>query len=133
MEAGYAAQNRLYRETANLLGTSEASDDVMEYCPSVQTELHLIQNAFAAIVKSRQEDVSAESEKAAALTKEAFQEITQNLQKGNRRSLRSITAEQLAEAVVNCFPRDVATPEMRTDLKKAIIPFFKKPAGRTGR
>ena len=133
MEAGYAAQNRLYRETANLLGTSEASDDVMEYCPSVQTELHLIQNAFAAILKSRQEDVSAESEKAAALTKEAFREITQNLQKGNRRSLRSITAEQLAEAVVNCFPHDGATSEMRADLKKALIPFFKKPAGRTGK
>ena len=44
-----------------------------------------------------------------------------------------ITAEQLAEVVVNCFPSDGATPEMRSDLKKALIPFFKQPVGRTGR
>jgi len=140
MAEGYKAQSKLYNMTAamiagmNLPGARPAAQEIISYRPDVQTELTLIENGFAAIVKDIKKKISgkvAES-RAEVLTKSVFVQIKNELQKGvGRQSLRKITANQLADAVVTAMSDfDGVTPEMQKNLKAALLPYFSKPLKR---
>ena len=112
-------------------GAQPAVQEILSYRPDVQTELTLIENGFAAIVKDIKKKISgkvAES-RAEVLTKSVFVQIKNELQKGvGRQSLRKITANQLADAVVTAMSDfDGVTPEMQKNLKAALLPYFTKP------
>ncbi len=137
MTEGYRAQSKLYNMTAAMLmgnaepGAADAAGDILSYRPDVQTELTLIENGFAAILKDIKKKISgkmAES-RAEVLTKSVFVQIKNELQRGiGKKSLQKITASQMADAVVTVMSDfDGVTPEMQKDLKAALIPFFSKP------
>jgi len=137
MAEGYKAQSKLYNMTVSMLagmalpGTQPAAEEIISYRPDVQTELALIENGFAAILKDIKKKISgkvAES-RAEVLTKSVFVQIKNELQKGvGKQSLRKITANQMADAVVTVMSDfDGVTPEMQRNLKAALIPYFSKP------
>ena len=140
MTEGYKAQSKLYNMTAAMLtgmdmpGAQPTAEEILSYRPDVQTELTLIENGFASILKDIKKKISgkvAES-RAEVLTKSVFVQIKNELQKGiGRQSLRKITANQMADAVVTAMSDfDGVTPEMQRNLKAALIPFFTKPLKR---
>ena len=137
MTEGYRAQSKLYNMTAAMLagmdlpGAQPAAEEIISFRPDVQTELSLIENGFAAIVKDIKKKISgkvAES-RAEVLTKSVFVQMKNELQKGiGKKPLRKITAGQMADAVVTVMSDfDGVTPEMRKNLKAALIPYFTKP------
>lgn len=140
MAEGYKAQSKLYNMTASMLAgmdlpeAQSAAQEIISYRPDVQTELTLIENGFTAIVKDIKKKISgkvAES-RAEVLTKSVFVQIKNELQKGvGRQSLRKITANQMADAVVTAMSDfDGVTPEMQKNLKAALLPYFSKPLKR---
>ena len=140
MVEGYKAQSKLYNMTASMLagidlpGSQPAAQEIISYRPDVQTELTLIENGFAAILKDIKKKISgkvAES-RSEVLTKSIFVQIKNELQKGvGKQSLRKITANQLADAVVKAMSDfDGVTPEMQKNLKAALLPYFTKPLKR---
>ena len=66
------------------------------------------------------------------MTKSVFAQIKNELQKGvGKQSLRKITANQLADAVITVMSDfDGITPEMQKNLKAALLPYFTKPLKR---
>ena len=137
MTEGYRAQSKLYNMAGSMLmgmdlpGAPPAAEEILSYRPDVQTELALIENGFAAILKDIKKKISgkvAES-RAEVLTKSVFVQIKNELQKGiGKKSLRKITASQMADAVVTVMSDfDGVTPEMQKNLKTALIPYFSKP------
>ena len=137
MTEGYRVQSKLYNMTAvmitgmDLPGAQPAAEEILSYRPDVQTELALIENGFAAILKDIKKNICgkmAES-RAETLTKSVFVQIKNELQKGiGKKSLRKINASQMADAVVTVMSDfDGVTPEMQKNLKAALIPYFSKP------
>ena len=140
MTEGYRAQSKLYSMAGSMLmgmdlpDAQPAVEEILSYRPDVQTELTLIENGFATILKDIKKKISgkmAES-RAEVLTKSVFVQIKNELQKGiGKKSLRKITASQMADAVVTVMSEfDGVTPEMQKDLKAALIPYFSKPLKR---
>ena len=140
MTEGYRTQSKLYNMAGSMLmgmdlpGAQPAAEAIISYRPDVQTELALIENGFAAILKDIKKKISgkvAES-RAEVLTKSVFAQIKNELQKGvGKQSLRKITANQMADAVVTAMSDfEGVTPEMRKNLKSALLPYFTKPLKR---
>ena len=137
MAEGYRAQSTLYNMAASMFetcdepGAAKAAADILSWRPDVQTDLALIENGFAGIIKDIKEKIAgkmAES-RAEVLTKSVFVKMKNELRKGiGKKSLRKITAGQMADAVVTVMSDfDGVTPEMRSNLKAALIPYFSKP------
>ena len=140
MTEGYRAQSKLYNMAATMItgmnqpGAQPAAEEILSYRPDVQTELALIENGFAAILKDIKKKICgkmAES-RSEVLTKSVFVQIKNELQKGiGKKSLQMITASQMADAVVTVMSDfDGVTPEMQRNLKAALIPYFTKPLKR---
>ena len=134
MTEGYRAQSKLYNMAATMItgmnqpGAQPAAEEILSYRPDVQTELALIENGFAAILKDIKKKICgkmAES-RSEVLTKSVFVQIKNELQKGiGKKSLQMITASQMADAVVTVMSDfDGVTPEMQRNLKAALIPYF---------
>lgn len=140
MAEGYKAQSKLYNMTAAMIAGMDlpeaktAAQEIISYRPDVQTELTLIENGFAAILKGIKKKISGEvaESRAEVLTKSVFVQIKNELQKGvGRQSLRKVTASQMADAVVTAMSDfDGVTPEMQKNLKAALMPYFTKPLKR---
>ena len=137
MSEGYRFQSKLYNITASLIaeshapGSGQVVNDILAWRPDIQTDLTLIENGFAAIIKDIKTKISgkmAES-RAEVLTKSVFVKMQNELQKGiGKKSLRKITASQMADAVVTVMSDfDGVTPEMRKNLKAALLPYFSNP------
>jgi len=137
MTEGYRAQRKIYNMAGSMLmdmdlpGAQPAAEEILSYRPDVQTELTLIENGFAAILKDIKKKICGKMEESRAevLTKSVWVQIRNELQKGGgKKSLRKITASQMADAVVTVMSDfDGVTPEMQKNLKAALIPYFTKP------
>ena len=137
MTEGYRAQSKLYNMTATMItgmdlpGAHPAAEEILSYRPDVQTELALIENGFAAILKDIKKKICGKvtESRSEILTKSVFVQIKNELQKGiGKKSLRMITASQMADAVVTVMSDfDGVTTEMQRNLKAALIPYFTKP------
>ena len=137
MNEGYRFQSKLYNMTASLIagshepGSGQVVNDVLAWRPDVQTDLTLIENGFAAIIKDIKAKISGKMAESRAdiMTKSVFVKMWNELQKGiGKKPLRKITAGQMADAVVTVMSDfDGVTPEMRSNLKAALIPYFSKP------
>ena len=115
----------------DLPGSQPAAVEIISYRPDVQTELALIENGFAAILKDIKKKICGKvtESRSEVLTKSVFVQIKNELQKGiGKKSLRMITASQMADAVVTVMSDfDGVTTEMQRNLKAALIPYFTKP------
>ena len=140
MTEGYRSQSKLYNMTVTMItgmdlpGAQPAAEEILSYRPDVQTELALIENGFAAILKDTKKKICGKMAKSRSevLTESVFVQIKNELQKGiGKKSLRKITASQMADAVVKVMSDfDGVTPEMQKDLKAALMPYFTKPLKR---
>ena len=140
MTEGYRAQSKLYNMAGSMLmgmdltGAQPAAEEILSYRPDVPTELALIENGIAAILKDIKKKICGKmtESRAEVLTKSVFVQIKNELQKGiGKKSLRKITAGQMADAVVTVMSDfDGVTPEMQKNLKAALIPYFSKPLKR---
>ena len=129
--SGLAAMAGSMLMDMDLPGAQPAAEEILSYRPDVQTELTLIENRFAAILKDIKKKICGKMEESRAevLTKSVWVQIRNELQKGDgKKSLRKITASQMADAVVTVMSDfDGVTPEMQKNLKAALIPYFSKP------
>lgn len=137
MTEGLKAQSRLYGMAAAFMegshepGAEDAAAAILSWRPDVQTDLALIENGFAAILKDIKTKINgkvAES-RAEILTRSIFVKMQNEIQKGiGKKSLRKITASQMADAVITVMSDfEGVTQEMKKNLKAALIPFFTKP------
>ena len=98
---GFAAQNQLYATIAGMLrGEPEAADDVKKLqTPVYQADLAAIQRSFMNAVQSVKKEVGSDLTATRELTSQAVKKICAELTKGQKKPIRNITAEQIAEAV----------------------------------
>ncbi len=132
---GFAVQNQLYDMVSKTVcGDDEVSKQVSEDIQDAKTPLYLadinmIENGFMSIVKDIKKTTDTDFSHSRKLTQETFEGIRQSLIKsGGSLSYKRITAENMADAVIeqiSCF--DGITPEMKNNLRNALIPIFMKP------
>lgn len=132
---GYAIQNQIYDLVSRTVcGEDEISKQVSEdirnaKTPVYQADLTMIENGFMSIVKDIKKTVDTDFSHSKKLTQETFEGIRQSLVKsGGSLSYRRITAEKMADAVVDQISNfDGITQEMKDNLRNALIPIFIKP------
>lgn len=132
---GFAIQNQLYDMVSRTVcGDDEISKEVSEdiqsaKTPVYQADLTMIDNGFMSIVKDIKKTVDTDFSHSRKLTQETFEGIRQSLARsGGSLSYKRITAENMADAVIEQISRfDGITPEMKNNLRNALIPIFMKP------
>ena len=98
---GFAAQNQLYATIAGMLrGVPEAADDVKKLqTPVYQADLTAIQRSFMNAVQAVKKEAGNDLTSTRELTSQAVKKIYAELTKGEKKPIRNITTEQVAEAV----------------------------------
>ena len=127
---GYAAQNQLYTDLAALAAgeRSEAAALIRSIkTPVYQADVTHIQNLLNKVLAELRQDHMKKFADAQKLTGNVMAQVISKLPKDVE--LRSITPEQMAGAVVGTIGDTGAFSQKQLDrLKRAILPFFKKPA-----
>ena len=132
---GYAIQNQIYDLVSRTVcGEDEISKQVSEdirnaKTPIYQADITMIENGFLSILKDIKKTTDTDFSHSRKLTQETFEGIRQSLVKsGGSLSYRRITAEKMADAVVDQISNfDGITQEMKDNLRNALIPIFVKP------
>lgn len=126
---GYAAQNQLYTDLAAMIaGESTEAANVIKAlkAPVYQADTTHIKNVFDKILIELRQDSKNKFDASKAMDSEVMAKIIANLPKNP--NLRSITAEQMADAVVSTVAAEgVFTKEQLEGLKMAYCRFSKGP------
>lgn len=97
---GIAAQNQLLASLSRLLGIAEAATDIRSLkIPTYSFDLTDIQSKFMRAVKEIKSERGKDLNTVQKLTDEEVKKIYSELAKGRDKSLKKVTAEELADAV----------------------------------
>ena len=131
---GFAAQNQLYTSLAALTAgeNSEVADLLRSMkTPVYQPDVTHIQNVFNKVLSELKRDHAEKLAEARKLTSEVVQSVFSKLPKDD--GLRSITAEQMADAVTGTIGGTGSfTPEQFAKFREGFFNLLQKPAKDTG-
>ena len=147
MAAGIAAQNQLYDSVSDLMMRIGKEEKALRQAATTQAkeamalrrklyadELAQIETLFKSILSSiKKEHPTDKPEAAKAMTKDAFDKMRSDLTKGGSAAeILKVQPEQITAYLAESMSiMDGVTEEMKENLSKSLLPFFKKP-GKSG-
>ena len=147
MAAGIAAQNQLYDSVSELMMRIGKEEKALRQAATTQAkeakalrrklyadELAQIETLFKSILSSiKKEHSTGKPEAAKAMTKDAFDKMRSELTKGGSAAeILKVQPEQITAYLAESMSiMDGVTEEMKENLSKSLLPFFKKP-GKSG-
>ena len=147
MAAGIAAQNQLYDSVSALMMRIGKEEKALRQAATAQAkeakalrrklyadQLAQIDALFKSILSSlKKEHPTGKPEAAKAMTKDAFDKMRSELTKGGSAAeILKVQPEQItAYLAESTSVMDSVTEEMKENLSRSLLPFFKKP-GKTG-
>ena len=147
MAAGIAAQNQLYDSVSDLMTRIGKEDKARRQAAITQAkeakslrrklyadQLAQIDALFKSILSSlKKEHPTGKPEAAKAMTKDAFDKMRSELTKGGSTAeILKVQPEQITAYLAESMSiMDGVTEEMKENLSKSLLPFFKKP-GKSG-
>ena len=147
MAAGIAAQNQLYDSVSDLMMRIGKEEKALRQAATTQAkeakalrrklyadELALIETLFKSILSSiKKEHPTGKPETAKAMTKDAFDKMRSELTKGGSTAeILKVQPEQITAYLAESMSiMDGVTEEMKENLSRSLLPFFKKP-GKSG-
>ena len=147
MAAGIAAQNQLYDSVSELMMRIGKEEKALRQAATTQAkeakalrrklyadELAQIETLFKSILSSiKKEHATGKPEAAKAMTKDAFDKMRSDLTKGGSAAeILKVQPEQITAYLAESMSiMDGVTEEMKENLSRSLLPFFKKP-GKSG-
>ncbi len=147
MAAGIAAQNQLYDSVSDLMMRIGKEEKALRQAATTQAkeakalrrklyadELAQIETLFKSILSSiKKEHSTGKPEAAKAMTKDAFDKMRSELTKGGSAAeILKVQPEQITAYLAESMSiMDGVTEEMKENLSRSLLPFFKKP-GKSG-
>ena len=147
MAAGIAAQNQLYDSVSDLMMRIGKEEKALRQAATTQAkeakalrrklyadELALIETLFKSILSSiKKEHQTGKPEAAKAMTKDAFDKMRSELTKGGSAAeILKVQPEQITAYLAESMSiMDGVSEEMKENLSRSLLPFFKKP-GKSG-
>ena len=147
MAAGIAAQNQLYDSVSELMMRIGKEEKALRQAATTQAkeakalrrklyadELAQIETLFKSILSSiKKEHSTGKPEAAKAMTKDAFDKMRSELTKGGSAAeILKVQPEQITAYLAESMSiMDGVTEEMKENLSRSLLPFFKKP-GKSG-
>ena len=147
MAAGIAAQNQLYDSVSDLMMRIGKEEKALRQAATTQAkeakalrrklyadELAQIETLFKSILSSiKKEHPTGKPEAAKAMTKDAFDKMRSDLTKGGSAAeILKVQPEQITAYLAESMSiMDGVTEEMKENLSRSLLPFFKKP-GKSG-
>ena len=147
MAAGIAAQNQLYDSVSELMMRIGKEEKALRQAATTQAkeakalrrklyadELAQIETLFKSILSSiKKEHSTGKPEAAKAMTKDAFDKMRSDLTKGGSAAeILKVQPEQITAYLAESMSiMDGVTEEMKENLSRSLLPFFKKP-GKSG-
>ena len=147
MAAGIAAQNQLYDSVSDLMMRIGKEEKALRQAATTQAkeakalrrklyadELAQIETLFKSILSSiKKEHSTGKPEAAKAMTKDAFDKMRSDLTKGGSAAeILKVQPEQITAYLAESMSiMDGVTEEMKENLSRSLLPFFKKP-GKSG-
>ena len=147
MAAGIAAQNQLYDAISELMMRIGKEEKALRQAATTQAkeakalrrklyadELTQIETLFKSILSSiKKEHPTGKPEAAKVMTKDAFDKMRSELTKGGSAAeILKVQPEQITAYLAESMSvMDGVTEEMKENLSKSLLPFFKKP-GKSG-
>lgn len=147
MAAGIAAQNQLYDSVSDLMMRIGKEEKALRQAATTQAkeakalrrklyadELAQIETLFKSILSSiKKEHPTGKPESAKAMTKDAFDKMRSDLTKGGSAAeILKVQPEQITAYLAESMSiMDGVTEEMKENLSRSLLPFFKKP-GKSG-
>ena len=147
MAAGIAAQNQLYDSISELMMRVGKEEKALRQAATMQAkeakalrrklyadQLAQIEALFKSILSSlKKEHPTGKPEVAKAMTKEAFDKMWSELTKGGAAAeILKVQPEQITAYLAESMSvMDGVSEEMKENLSKSLLPFFKKP-GKSG-
>ena len=147
MAAGIAAQNQLYDSVSDLMMRIGKEEKALRQAATTQAkeakalrrklyadELAQIETLFKTILSSiKKEHPTGKPEAAKAMTKDAFDKMRSELTKGGAAAeILKVQSEQITAYLAESMSiMDGVTEEMKENLSRSLLPFFKKP-GKSG-
>ena len=147
MAAGIAAQNQLYDSVSELMMRIGKEEKALRQAATTQAkeakalrrklyadELTQIETLFKSILSSiKKEHSTGKPEAAKAMTKDAFDKMRSDLTKGGSAAeILKVQPEQITAYLAESMSiMDGVTEEMKENLSRSLLPFFKKP-GKSG-
>ena len=147
LAAGIAAQNQLYDSVSDLMMRIGKEEKALRQAATTQAkeakalrrklyadELAQIETLFKSILSSiKKEHPTGKPEAAKAMTKDAFDKMRSDLTKGGSAAeILKVQPEQITAYLAESMSiMDGVTEEMKENLSRSLLPFFKKP-GKSG-
>lgn len=147
MAAGIAAQNQLYDSVSDLMMQIGKEEKALRQAATTQAkeakalrrklyadELAQIETLFKSILPSiKKEHPTGKLEAAKAMTKDAFDKMRSELTKGGAAAeILKVQPEQITAYLAESMSiMDGVSEEMKENLSRSLLPFFKKP-GKSG-
>ena len=147
MAAGIAAQNQLYDSVSELMMRIGKEEKALRQAATTQAkeakvlrrklyadQLAQIDALFKSILSSlKKEHPTGKVETAKAMTKDAFDKMRSELTKGGSAAeILKVQPEQITAYLAESMSiMDGVTEEMKENLSRSLLPFFKKP-GKSG-
>ena len=147
MAAGIAAQNQLYDSVSDLMMRIGKEEKALRQAATTQAkeakalrrklyadELAQIETLFKSILFSiKKGHPTGKPEAAKAMTKDAFDKMRSDLTKGGSAAeILKVQPEQITAYLAESMSiMDGVTEEMKENLSRSLLPFFKKP-GKSG-
>ena len=147
MAAGIAAQNQLYDSVSELMMRIGKEEKALRQAATAQAkeakalrrklyadELAQIDTLFKSILSSiKKEHLTGKPEAAKAMTKDAFEKMRSELTKGGAAAeILKVQPEQITAYLAESMSiMDGVSEEMKENLSRSFLPFFKKP-GKSG-
>lgn len=147
MAAGIAAQNQLYDSVSDLMMQIGKEEKALRQAATTQAkeakalrrklyadELAQIETLFKSILPSiKKEHPTGKPEAAKAMTKDAFDKMRSELTKGGAAAeILKVQPEQITAYLAESMSiMDGVSEEMKENLSRSLLPFFKKP-GKSG-
>ena len=147
MAAGIAAQNQLYDSVSDLMMRIGKEEKALRQAATTQAkeakalrrklyadELAEIETLFKSMLSSiKKEHPTGKPEAAKAMTKDAFDKMRSDLTKGGSAAeILKVQPEQITAYLAESMSiMDGVTEEMKENLSRSLLPFFKKP-GKSG-
>ena len=147
MAAGIAAQNQLYDSVSELMMRIGKEEKALRQAATTQAkeakalrrklyadQLAQIDALFKSILSSlKKEHPTGKPEAAKAMTKDAFDKMRSELTKGSSAAgILKVQPEQITAYLAESMSiMDGVTEEMKENLSRSLLPFFKKP-GKSG-
>ena len=147
MAAGIAAQNQLYDSVSDLMMRIGKEEKALRQAATTQAkeakalrrklyadELAEIETLFKSMLSSiKKEHPTGKPEASKAMTKDAFDKMRSDLTKGGSAAeILKVQPEQITAYLAESMSiMDGVTEEMKENLSRSLLPFFKKP-GKSG-